>query len=310
MKLLHGFDDPAAYRGGYVAIGNFDGVHRGHQSMITSLVRRARADAVPAVVLTFDPHPINILRPGKAPPSLSTLRRKADLLRSSRVDCMIAYPTDTDLLNLTADQFFQQIVREELDAQGLVEGPNFFFGHNRAGSVDTLRRLCAASDMTLEVVAPVNVGDRLVSSSTIRSLISDGLLTDAIEMLGHSYRVTGTVTHGAARGQTIGYPTANLTDVETLLPRDGVYVGVAVVDGADYPAAVNLGANPTFDESLRKFEAHLIGFQGDLYGQELEVDFLDRIRDTIEFDSVDALKQQLARDVARVTQIVGSRAAH
>ncbi len=315
MKLFHGFndaspDDAAAYRGGFVTIGNFDGVHLGHQSMIALLVQRAREANVPAVVLTFEPHPINLLRPEHTPPSLSTLARKIELLCKCGVDCVIAYPTDMELLKLSPHKFFETIIRQNLSARGLVEGPNFFFGRNRAGSIDTLRDLCESTGLTLDIVPSMSIGDRMVSSSVIRSLISDGKIAEAIELLGHPYQVIGEVVSGAGRGQTIGFPTANLSGIETLLPPDGVYAAVSVVDGQQFPAAVNLGANPTFGETARKLEVHLVGFDDDLYGQTLHVDFLARLRDTSSFPNADALKQQLRLDIEEVQQVAGAQSAN
>ena len=304
MKLFQGLEGPAAYRGGFVAIGNFDGVHRGHQSMISVLVQRAREAQVPAVVFTFAPHPIELLKPGQTPPSLSTVQWKAELLGKCGIDCTIAYRTDQALLNLTPEQFFGQIIRDELDARGLVEGPNFFFGRNRTGNIATLETLCDASGLKLEIVPPVKVGERLVSSSAIRRLIGEGKISEAIELLGHSYRIQGTVIRGAARGRTIGFPTANLERVSTLLPCDGVYAGLAHSDNHSYPAAVNLGPNPTFGEQQRKLEVHLLDFSGDLYGRQLDVDFLKRIRDTSQFANVDDLQSQLERDVDTVRMLV------
>lgn len=297
MKLLRGFETPTGYRGGFVAIGNFDGVHRGHQSMIAVLVGRARDAGVPAVVLTFDPHPIHLLRPGQAPPSLSTVERKAGLLGKAGVDYVIAYPTDQQLLNLEPERFFQDIVRAHLDARGLVEGPNFFFGKNRAGDVQTLERLCQSAGLTLDVVPPFALGEQLVSSSAIRSLISQGRLAQAREMLGHPYRLQGTVVQGESRGRLLGFPTANLEGVKTLVPAEGVYAGAVTLADQGHPAAINVGSNPTFGEESQKIEVHVLGFNGDLYGQQLNVDLLERLRDTVKFPGVDDLKNQLANDM-------------
>lgn len=297
MKLLRGFETPTGYRGGFVAIGNFDGVHRGHQSMIAVLVGRARDAGVPAVVLTFDPHPIHLLRPGQAPPSLSTVERKAGLLGKAGVDYVIAYPTDQQLLNLEPERFFQDIVRAHLDARGLVEGPNFFFGKNRAGDVQTLERLCQSAGLTLDVVPPFALGEQLVSSSAIRSLISQGRLAQAREMLGHPYRLQGTVVRGESRGRLLGFPTANLEGVKTLVPAEGVYAGAVTLADQGHPSAINVGSNPTFGEQSQKIEVHVLGFNGDLYGQQLNVDLLERLRDTVKFSGVDDLKNQLANDM-------------
>lgn len=297
MMLLRGFDEPDCFRGGVVAIGNFDGVHRGHQSMIARLVARAKDAGVAAVVLTFEPHPIQLLRPDRAPPRLVTLEGKAELLARFGVGCVIAYPTDWDLLRLSPQEFFDRVVLDQLDARGLVEGPNFHFGRNRAGNVQTLHALCAAAGRELEVVPPVEIDGRLVSSSSVRSLIADGQIADANRLLGHNYRVQGIVGMGAQRGRRLGFPTANLSGIETLIPRDGVYAGRCRTQGTSHAAAIHVGPNATFGESQRHVEVHLIDFEGDLYGQRLDVEFVERLRETRKFGGPDELQQQLRRDV-------------
>jgi riboflavin kinase/FMN adenylyltransferase len=304
MKLLAGFEGCSEYRGGMLSIGNFDGVHRGHQQMFASLVSHARELDVPAIVLTFDPHPIEILRPGEVPPRLTTNERKIELIEQCGVDVLITYPTDLRLLNLSPQDFFEAVVLGELDARGLVEGPNFFFGRNRAGDVKVLHQLCQQFGRLLDVVPPVFVGTQMVSSSTVRALIVEGDVTQANDLLGHRYGLRGLVTKGAVRGRTLGFPTANVTHVATVLPRDGVYAGVAYHAGESWPAAINLGPNPTFGERRRKLETHLLGFTGDLYDQMLDIEFVSRLRDTQTFPNVDALKAQLAGDIRHVRQIV------
>jgi riboflavin kinase / FMN adenylyltransferase len=301
MQLLRTFDKSDAYAGGYVAIGNFDGVHRGHQRMIGRLVEQARAAGVPAVVMTFDPHPIALLAPGRVPPSLSTLERKAELIEACGVDALIAYPTDQVLLNLTPEGFFQQIIRDRLQAIGLVEGPNFCFGRDRAGDIYTLQQLCDREGLQLTIVEAVpGNGVEMVSSSAIRKAIGEGRIAEAVAMLGHPYRLSGIVESGARRGTGLGFPTANITGVQTLLPPDGVYAGRCEIDTVIYPAALHLGPNPTFAEQTRKLEVHLLDFAGDLYGRTLSVDLIDRVRDTMRFGDANALQQQLQRDIADV----------
>ncbi len=300
MKILRGFDNPECYRSGYLSIGNLDGVHRGHQKMVSTLVARAQDTGVPAVILTFDPHPIALLRPQQTPPSLSTFERKAELLSQLGVDCLIACPTNQQLLQLSAEEFFESIVIREINSVGLVEGPNFRFGRDREGSIELLNDFCDRFDRTLDIVAPVLVGDQLVSSSRIRQLISEGNVLAAVGLLGHPYRLRGKVGKGQHRGTNLGFPTANLADVETLFPAEGVYAGRCAVDGVVYPTAVNIGANPTFKESQHKIEAHLIGFDGNLYGRELCVDLLGRVRDTRPFSSIEELQQQIKDDIEQV----------
>lgn len=300
MRLVSGFRPAAGYQGGFVSIGNFDGVHRGHQAMLTTLRGRAHAAQAPAVVLTFDPHPSVLLRPEAAPPVLTTLPERTELLGRYGVDFVIAVPVDQAFLQLTAEQFFRQIIIAQLAARGLVEGPNFFFGHQRSGNVTVLKHFCTESGLTLDVIPPVTVEEQLVSSSVIRSLLQDGDVDDAVELLGHPYRLSGIVGTGAQRGRTIGFPTANLTQVSTVIPGHGVYGGQATIGNQSYFAAVNIGPNPTFAENIPKIEIHLLDFQGDLYGKPLSVDFRFRVRDVRKFESVEALCAQLAQDAAEV----------
>ena len=291
-------------RGGAVAIGNFDGVHLGHARIVKQLVRRAGELGGPAVVFTFDPHPVRLLQPEQCPPPLTWTERKAELLVELGVDSMIAYPTDEAMLQMSPLNFFETIVRSRLDARAMVEGPNFFFGHDRSGTIDVLRGLTDEAGITLDVVEPHVVEGDFVSSSRIRGLIAEGRVQEAREMLTQPYRIRGMVTHGAGRGAKIGFPTANVHAIDTLLPGEGVYAGRARVEGNAWPAAINIGANPTFDEQQHKVEAHLIGWSGPLYGQPLELDFLQRLRDIHHFASAAALQTQLAEDVKQTQKIV------
>ncbi len=285
-------------RRGAVAIGNFDGVHLGHAAIARRLVARAREVGGRALVFTFDPHPVRILRPEMAPPPLTWTDRKAELLGELGVDAVLAYPTDETLLQLSPREFFDRIVVDELRARVLVEGPNFNFGRGRAGTIATLQEFCVQSRMTLEVVEPVVLAGDVVSSSRVRKLLGEGRIDEACRMLTEPYRLRGMVRHGAGRGVKIGFPTANIDAIDTLLPGPGVYAGRAIADGATWPAAINVGPNPTFGEQAMKVEVHLIGYHGSLYGRPLEVDFLRRLRDIQRFDSVAALREQLQRDVA------------
>ena len=251
----------------------------------------------PATVLTFDPHPVRVLRPDQAPPPLTWTNRKADLLAELGVDVVIAWPTDRELLSLSHIDFFESIVVGQIAARAMVEGPNFFFGHNREGNVDRLADLCKGRGINLEIVVPVIDGDDFVSSSRVRHAIAAGDVDTARAMLTQPYRIRGMVTHGAGRGKSIGFPTANLSAIDTLTPPPGVYAGQAFVDGNTHAAAVHIGPNPTFGEHAVKVEVHLLGYDDSLYGSVIEVAFYSRLRDIVEFDSVDELKKQLKRDI-------------
>ena len=305
MKLIRDLAAlPAELRSGAVAIGNFDGVHRGHARIVERLVSHAQAVGGPAIVLTFDPHPVRILRPDAAPPPLTWTDRKAQLLAELGVDSTVVLATDEALLELTATQFFDQIVRNRLDARALVEGPNFYFGRGREGTIQVLRNMTDAAGIELEVVEPVVLDGELVSSSRVRSLIAAGEVDRAGAMLTHPYRIRGMVDHGAGRGSKIGFPTANVEAIDTLLPAAGLYAGIGTRGESTWPAAINIGPNPTFGEHALKVEAHLIGCHEPLYGQPLEVDFLSRIREVQSFPGVEALKQQLKQDVAAAERVV------
>jgi riboflavin kinase/FMN adenylyltransferase len=289
-------------RQGAVAIGNFDGVHLGHRRIIERLLQRARELAGPAIVLTFDPHPVRLLRPEECPPPLTWTERKGRLLADLGVNRIIAYPTDEALLQLSAREFFQQIVVDALEARALVEGPNFYFGHNREGNVQSLAQLSAEAGMTLDVVEPLVVEGELVSSSRIRRLVAAGAVAEAARLLTAPYRIRGLVMHGAGRGARLGFPTANLAGIDTLLPAPGVYAGRAWYAGGPCAAAVNIGPNPTFGEQAIKVEVHLIDRDESLYGEPLEVEFFARLRDVQPFASPEALVAQLREDVDKARQ--------
>src|SRR4051794_11950247 len=301
IRQLESLPDTA--RGGAVAIGNFDGVHRGHVAIVKRLLERAEAVRGRAIVFTFDPHPVRLLRPEQCPPPLTWTERKAELLAAQGVDWVVAYPTDEALLQLSAADFFQKIVQDALAAKALVEGPNFYFGHNREGTIKRLADLSTAAGITLDVVPPVEIDGQIVSSSRARELIRGGQVEEALNLLSAPYRIRGMVTHGAGRGAKIGFPTANLSAIDTLLPALGVYAGRAIVSDATFPAAINLGPSPTFGDPVIRVEVHLIGLAEPLYGQALEVDFLARLRDIRPFESPDALVEQLKHDIDQVKRI-------
>jgi len=294
---------PDGARGGAIAIGNFDGVHLGHLRIVRRLLERARELNGPAIVFTFDPHPVRILRPEECPPPLTWTKRKAELLARHGVNKIVAYPTDEQLLGLSAQEFFEKIVRGALDAKAMVEGPNFYFGNNREGTIDVLRKFTSAAGISLDVVEPYSLDGQLVSSSLIRQLVAEGDVARAAQLLSAPYRIRGMVTHGAGRGAKLGFPTANLEAVDTLLPQAGVYAGRAWVNGAECPAAISLGPNPTFGEGHLKVEVHLIDHEETLYGLPLEVEFLERLRGIEKFADQESLVKQLQLDIARAREI-------
>jgi riboflavin kinase / FMN adenylyltransferase len=255
------------------------------------------------VVFTFDPHPVRILRPTEAPPPLTWTDRKAELLDALGVDAVIAYPTDEELLRLAPKDFFQKIVRDDLDARAMIEGPNFHFGRARSGTIDVLARLASEAGIGLDVVEPLEVGGEYVSSSRIRRLLVEGRVDEARGLLTEPYRIRGMVVHGAGRGAKLGFGTANLNAIDTLMPGPGVYAGRGFVNNAYWPAAINVGPSPTFGEQALKVEVHLVGWDDTpLYGQPLEVDFLGRLRNIQRFAGAEELTVQLHKDIAAARQ--------
>jgi len=299
---------PAECRGGVVTIGNFDGVHLGHAALLAELRRQAQMRGVAAVALTFDPHPLKLLRPAQFQPVLTTPAYRAELLLASGADHILLLQTTPALLNLTAAEFFNLVIQEQFSARAIVEGPNFGFGRNREGNIERLAAFCGQASTDLVVVPPLLRAGKPVSSSRVRDALLRGDVREAATLLNGPYRLCGTVGTGQRRGRAIGFPTANLEQPQTLVPGDGVYA-VYVHDGdSAWPGAANIGPNPTFGEQTRKVEVHLIGFQGDLLGRVLTVDFLNRLRDTRKFAGVAELVEQLRLDVERALQIAASKA--
>lgn len=282
---------------GCVAIGNFDGVHLGHAVMLKTLRELAAEQGAQAVAVTFDPHPIAVLRPEFTPPILTTVEDRIALLCAAGADSVIVLPVTKSLLEMTAEQFFHAVILDTFHAKGVVEGPNFRFGRDRKGDTAMLQGICERASVPCRIVSPVETNGQFISSSLIRELICSRALRQAVELLGHPYRMTGVVRRGAGRGAGLGFPTANLLEIATLLPAHGVYAGRTTLDGRDYPVAVSIGPNPTFGEHREKVECHIDGFCGDLYDRKLQVDLLSEIRPLQSFDSIERLVQQIREDV-------------
>lgn len=301
--VVSGWDFPESLRRGYATIGNFDGVHRGHQAMFNRLVTTARSVHAPAIVVTFDPPPLALLRPEALPPRLTTIEQRVELAHRAGVDAVWILPTTWDLLRLTAYEFFQRVVVDRLAARGLMEGPNFYFGRDRGGTIDVLQRFCDEHGIALDVLEPVLIDGEWVSSSAIRTALLNGELASALKQFGHSYRLSGQVVDGAHRGRTLGFPTANLAQVETVIPGHGVYAGRVDIDGQRYAAAINIGPNPTFEDGPAKIEIHLLDFSGDLYGRTIAVDLTQRVRAVRKFATIEELLTQIRQDVELVRKL-------
>jgi riboflavin kinase/FMN adenylyltransferase len=285
--------------GTVLTVGTFDGVHRGHLTVLHEIRRRARATGRHSVLVTFEPHPLEVVRPEGAPPLLTTRAEKDALLARAPVDEVVVVDFTPELRDLPPERFVREVLEQRFAMRELVIGHDHGFGRGRSGDVELLRRVGADDGFTVDVVPSVLLEDgRAISSTLIRRAVQAGDLATAARALGRAYGVMGRVVAGAGRGRTIGVPTVNLEPPpgRKLLPPDGVYAAWVTGEGVDHGAMLNLGARPTFGETVRVLEAHLFGFAGDLYGQMLTVGFLARLRDVQRFGSVDALTEQLEAD--------------
>lgn len=295
---------PAPLRNCCLTIGNFDGVHRGHLQILKALRKLAEQLHAPAVAATFSPHPTTLLRPESAPPLITSVPERTRLLLAAGVDHVIVLPVTQELLQMSATDFFSCILLDQFSARGVVEGPNFHFGRGREGNTALLRSLCLTHGLTFVEVQPIDDTDGMISSSRIRELLAAGQLRAAISQLGHPLRLEGRVVTGAQRGRTLGFPTANLAEIDGMLPANGVYAGSCDIDGRQFPVAACIGPNPTFSEQLQKVECHLVGFSGDLYGRALAVDLVAEIRPLRSFSSVQELQHQIQSDIQAVVHTV------
>ncbi|MFH8796675.1 bifunctional riboflavin kinase/FAD synthetase [Streptomyces sp. NPDC017941] len=311
MQRWRGLEDiPQDWGRSVVTIGSYDGVHRGHQLIIGRAVARARELGVPAVVVTFDPHPSEVVRPGSHPPLLAPHHRRAELMAELGVDAVLILPFTTEFSKLSPADFVVKVLVDKLHAQVVVEGPNFRFGHRAAGNVEVLAELGRTYDYAVEVIdlyVSGNAGGGQPFSSTLtRRLIAEGDVAGAHEILGRPHRVEGVVVRGAQRGRELGFPTANVETLpHTAIPADGVYAGWLHADGEAMPAAISVGTNPTFDGTERTVEAYAIDRVGlDLYGLHVAVDFLAFVRGQAKFDSIDQLLVAMADDVKKSRELI------
>jgi len=308
LDVIHFPDDPrpAWWHQPVLALGNFDGLHRGHTKIIERVRRRAEERAGVAVVLTFDPHPTHIVRPDKAPKLLMTKAQKLDALQAAGMDGTAVVRFTPELSRWEPEEFVTRVLVDWLHVAEVWVGANFLFGHDRAGNFSLLRLLGARYGFRAEKIDPVRYKDFVVSSTRIRRLVAEGRVDEAGALLGRQYYVDGTAVRGDGRGRTIGFPTANLCTENELLPPHGVYATTATIDGVVRPSVTNIGVRPTVDRSGRTtIETHIFDVDRDLYGATIRVGFVLRLRDERAFDSVDALRDQIAADCDRARVLFG-----
>lgn len=306
MDVVYFPDDPrpARWMSPVLALGNFDGLHRGHHKIIER-VRRSAADRNGAsLVLTFDPHPPRVVRPDKAPPLLMTMPQKLDALSRAGLTGTAVVRFTEAFSKWSPDAFVRQVLVEWLRVSEVWVGADFLFGHERAGTFSVLRALGQQYGFRAEKIDPVRYKEFVVSSTRIRRLVAEGRVDEAGALLGHHYAIGGTVVHGAERGRLLGFPTANLSTDNELVPPTGVYATAAEIGGTRWPAVTNIGVRPTFESAgAVTIETHVLGLDADVYGAPLSLSFIQRLRDERRFPDVDALKEQIQADVRRARRL-------
>ncbi len=308
MDVIHFPDDgrPARWTQPVLALGNFDGVHRGHRKILERVRRVAGERGATAVVMTFDPHPPRVVRPDKAPPLLMTKAQKLEALADAGVQGAAIVRFTPELSRWDPERFVRTVLVEWLRVSEVWVGANFLFGHDRTGNFSMLRSLGARYGFKAEKIDPVRYKDFVVSSTRIRRLIGEGRVDEAGALLGHQYFIDGTVMPGDRRGRTLGFPTANLCTENELLPPHGVYATTARIGAVVHPSVTNIGTRPTVDSSGRTtVETHVFDFDRDIYGQSVRISFVQRLRDERAFESLDALRTQIAEDGRAARMLFG-----
>ncbi|GAB7023738.1 bifunctional riboflavin kinase/FAD synthetase [Salidesulfovibrio brasiliensis] len=288
-----------------MTIGNFDGVHKGHQKLLGLTCDKAQANDLTSVVVTFDPHPLRVLTGRKTPPFITLIEQKLELISQYGPQVALVLEFTKDIAALSPEEFVRQYLVEGLGMKELIIGHDYHMGKGRSGNYDTLMELGAAMGFNVERLEPVTVEGAIVSSTRIRDLVQAGEVWDALPLLGRFYQVAGEVVHGMNRGgRLLGFPTANLKLVDELFPKPGVYAIWVEVDGEPHKGVANIGKNPTFGNDALSVEAHLLDFSGDLYGRDIRVHFVQRIRDERKFNGIDELKERIGKDIAIGRQIL------
>ena len=310
MIVVHGTSDvPAAARGGVFAIGNFDGVHRGHRALLQAARDRAVALGASAGVILFEPHPREFFQPDKPHFRLTPLKRKLELLEQLGLDVAVVLRFDAALAGLPAQAFIERIVVGALAARHVVIGYDFRFGKARAGDPETMQRAGDALGFGVTVVAQVGEAGEVFSSNAIRAELAQGDVAGAAQMLGHWWRVSGEVVGGFKRGTGLGFPTANIALAPGTALAHGIYAARVYADGQVYGGAAYLGTRPTFDDGAPMLEVFLFDFDGDLYGREIAVELIGHVREDAKFASIEALKEQIAKDCARAQEMLDAAPA-
>jgi riboflavin kinase/FMN adenylyltransferase len=299
MNVIYNLEDlRRPLKNPVLSIGNFDGVHRGHLALFEKVKERAEALHGQSAVMTFEPHPIQVMKPSSGPRLITPTPQKLELIEEVGIEVLLCLPFTREFAAITARDFVKNILVDRIGIKELVVGYDYTFGRNREGNISLLREMGDQLGFVVHLVGPVHVNHTLVSSTSIRNLVQEGKLDEAKVLLGRNYQLQGRVVKGHNRGgRLLGFPTANLQFKDELLPRVGVYVVTVVIDGKMYNGVTNVGYNPTFGDTPLTVETHILDFSRDLLGKTIKVNFLKRLRDEKTFLSIEELSEQISRDI-------------
>ncbi|NIQ38886.1 MAG: bifunctional riboflavin kinase/FAD synthetase [Proteobacteria bacterium] len=307
MEIIVGIDRiKRPFRNPAVALGNFDGVHRGHQLILERTKKEARDAKGESIAFTFEPHPLKVLQTDRCPPLITPFKKKMMLFERAGIDVVICAEFTGDFAAMSAREFVKSILIDRLRPHTIIVGYNYSFGRGRQGSVEDLGRYATEFGFQLKIVGPLRVNNQTVSSSAIRRLIERGDMPEAATLLGRHYMVLGKVIWGTARGRLLGVPTANVEILNELYPKKGVYAVEVVIDNQTYGGVANVGVNPTFGGNRFSVEVHILDFDRNIYGKEIQVAFVQRIRGEEAFETSETLVKQIGRDIARARLILTS----
>jgi riboflavin kinase/FMN adenylyltransferase len=299
MTILYTLDNlPNDIRNPVVTIGNFDGVHKGHQILFKKVIERAVEIDGTSLVITFEPHPIKVMSPKKLKPLITVLEQKQELVTNFGIDILLLIQFTLEFAAISAADFVKEILVDRLGIREIVVGYDYTFGHNREGNIQMLKKMSQRFNFTVYQVSPVYAGDIPVSSTSIRNLILDGKVSEATKLLGRSYQIRGEVIEGRKRGESLlGYATANLKLADGLIPKEGVYIVNVEIGGKIYQGLTNIGNNPTFQDKELSIETHIFGLSANIVRQKIKIDLLSRLRDEKAFASPNELAQQITQDI-------------
>ena len=309
MKIIQDIETiKEPFKSAVITIGNFDGVHLGHQALFHEVIEMADTMDGTAIAMTFEPHPIRVISNNGHPPLITLIEQKTELIEKSGIDVLICIPFTMDFAALSAQTFVEDILVKRIGMKAIIVGQDYTFGHKREGTVDLLRQY--ADKLGFQVIVPdwiqpIDANNDRISSTAIRQLVMDGRMEKAGKMLGRDYQIRGTVAHGRDRGgKLLGIPTANINLHDELCPKVGVYAVIVYYDGNRYPAVANIGYSPTFDDHVFTVEAHILDFKKDIYGEKIMVNFVQRLRDEKKFSGIPELIEQIDQDIVDARKIL------